>query len=138
MARDNTVTIEGNLTRDPELTFSAKGNAIMRTGLAWNQSSPDGQGGWNETAHFFDVTVFGDAAEHASTSLSKGMRVLVYGRLDYSTWSAEDGSPRSKVAIVAESVAPSLKWATAEVSKVAKTTAGSTMVNDVSDDDDVF
>jgi len=114
MARGNTTIIEGNLTRDPELKFSANGNAICNIGVAWSQYKPDAE----DIPHFFDVTVFGDMGENVASSMSRGDRVLVEARLDFSTWEDKDtGANRNKVSLVAEAVGPSLRWATAVTSK---------------------
>ncbi len=65
-----------------------------------------------QEASFFTVIVWRDQAEHAAESLSKGSRVVVVGRLQRA-WTAEDGSARSVVEVVAEELGPSLRWATA-------------------------
>ena len=111
MAFDNTVTVVGNITRDPELRFTPGGAAVANFGLAWNRKGRDGE----EIVSFFDITAWNQLAENASESLTKGMRVVVYGRLDQRSWETQDGDRRSKVEIVADDIAPSLKWATAEV-----------------------
>ena len=66
-----------------------------------------------QEASFFTVIVWRDQAEHAAESLSKGSRVVVVGRLQQRTWTAEDGNARSVVEVVAEELGPSLRWATA-------------------------
>ena len=113
MAFDNTVTVVGNITRDPELRFTPSGAAVANFGLAWNRKGRDGE----EIVSFFDVTAWNQLAENASESLSKGMRVVVYGRLDQRSWESGEGERRSKVEIIADDIAPSLKWATAEVTR---------------------
>ncbi len=113
MAFDNTTTVVGNITRDPELRFTPSGAAVANFGLAWNRKGRDGE----EIVSFFDVTAWNQLAENASESLSKGMRVVVYGRLDQRSWETQDGDRRSKVEIIADDIAPSLKWATAEVNR---------------------
>jgi single-strand DNA-binding protein len=113
MAYDNTVTIVGNMTRDPELRYTAKGVPVTDFGVAWNTKDKDG----NESVSFFDVTCWRDLAEHVAESLSKGTRVVVYGRIEQDTWENSDGEKRSKVKIVAEEIAPSLRWAVATVEK---------------------
>ena len=65
-----------------------------------------------QEASFFTVIVWRDQAEHAAQSLAKGSRVVVTGRLQQRAWSAEDGSARSVVEVVAEELGPSLRWAT--------------------------
>ena len=116
MAFDNTVTVVGNVTRDPELRFTPSGAAVANFGLAWNRKGRDGE----EIVSFFDITAWNQLAENASESLSKGMRVVVYGRLDQRSWETQDGDRRSKVEIVADEIAPSLRWATAEVARNAR------------------
>jgi single-strand DNA-binding protein len=66
---------------------------------------------------FFTVVVWRDQAEHAAESLAKGSRVVVMGRLQQRSWTAEDGSARSVVEVVAEELGPSLQWATATTTR---------------------
>lgn len=114
MAFDNTVTIVGNLTRDPELRFTPSGAPVANFGVAWNLKGRDGQ---EDKVSYFDVTCWRQLAENVSDSLTKGSRVVVYGRLDQRSWENQEGERRSKVEIIADDVAPSLKWATAEITK---------------------
>src|SRR3989449_11535641 len=105
MAGDiNRVTIVGRLTRDPELGHLPSGNAVLRLGVAVNGRQRDDAGNWIDKPNFFDVKVFGNQAETLAQHLSKGRRIGVDGRLDWSSWEAQDGSKRSKVEIVAQSV----------------------------------
>jgi len=120
MAYDNTVTIVGNMTRDPELRYTASGVAVTDFGVAWNTKDKDG----NESVSFFDVTCWRELAEHVAESLGKGNRVIVFGRLDQNTWETKDGDKRSKVRVMAEDVAPSLRWATANVERTPRTGDG--------------
>ena len=113
MACDNNVVRGGNVTRDPELRFTQGGAAVCSFGLAWNQRSQQGE----DKAHFFDISCWRDLAENVAESLTRGMRVVVYGRLDYRTWEGQNGEKRSAVQIVADEVSPSIRWATAQVSK---------------------
>ena len=69
---------------------------------------------------FFTVIVWRDQAEHAAESLTKGTRVVVMGRLQQRSWTAEDGSARSVVEVVAEELGPSLRWATATTTKARR------------------
>lgn len=119
MAYDNTITVTGNVTSTPELRYTASGTAIVTFGLAWNQKDKSGE----STPHFFDVTAWGSLGESVSTSVTKGARVTVNGRLNFSSWETSDGSKRSKVDVTAEDVGVSLKWAT--VSGISKTESGS-------------
>ena len=69
---------------------------------------------------FFTVVVWRDQAEHAAESLSKGSRVVVLGKLQQRTWTAEDGGARSTVEIVADELGPSLRWATATTTRTTR------------------
>ncbi len=120
MGFDNTVTVVGNVTRDPELRFAQSGTSIAQFGVAWNRRRQDQE----DEVSFFDVTCFGQMAENVSESLKKGARVVVYGRLEQRSWETEQGDRRSRVSIVAEDIAPSLKWATAAVTKNERSGGG--------------
>lgn len=105
MAGDiNRVTLVGRLTRDPELQYLQSGTAVLRLGVAVNGRQKDAAGNWADKPNFFDVKVFGGQAEMLNNHLAKGRRVGVDGRLDWSSWEAPDGSKRSKVEVVAQSV----------------------------------
>jgi single-strand DNA-binding protein len=77
---------------------------VLRLGVAVNGRQKDAAGNWVDKPNFFDVKVFGAQAEMLNNHLAKGRRVGVDGRLDWSSWEAPDGSKRSKVEIVAQSV----------------------------------
>lgn len=114
MAFGNTVTIVGNATRDPELRFTPSGTPICSFGVAWNRRFDRG-GEQVEEVSFFDVTCWSSLAENVAESITKGARVVVSGRLDQRSWETPEGERRSKVEIVAEDVAPSLRWASAQI-----------------------
>lgn len=123
MSYGNTVTITGNVTRDPELKYTQGGAAVTSFSVAWNTKSKEGK----ETVGFFDVVCWRDLAENVAESLTKGVRVVIHGRLDHQTWEDRNGGgKRSKVEIVADEVAPSLRWATATVTKTPRSEGGST------------
>ena len=118
MALGNTVNIVGNVTRDPELRFTPSGQAVANFGVAVNRRWQNRQTQeWGEAVSFFDVTCWGQLAENVAESVQKGTRVVVDGRLDQRSWETEQGDKRSKVEIVADEVAPSLRWATAQITK---------------------
>ncbi len=117
MANANTVTVVGNVTRDPELRFTSSGQAVATFGLAVNRSWKNRNDEWEESTSFFDVTCWAQMAENVAESVPKGARVVVTGRLDQRSWETQDGDKRSKVEIVADDVAPSLRWATAQITK---------------------
>jgi single-strand DNA-binding protein len=105
MAGDiNHVVIVGRLTRDPELRHLPSGTAVLQLGVAVNGRQRDDAGNWTDKPNFFDVKVFGNQAEMLANHLSKGRRIGVDGRLDWSSWEAQDGTKRTKVEIVANSV----------------------------------
>jgi single-strand DNA-binding protein len=74
-----------------------------------------------QEASFFTVIVWRDQAEHAAQSLAKGGRVVVIGRLQQRTWTAEDGSARSTIEVAADELGPSLRWATATTTRTTRT-----------------
>ncbi len=115
---DSTVTVVGNLTRDPEIRYTTGGAAKASFGMAvsrrWqNRQSQE----WEEQTSFFNVVCWREMAENVSESLGKGSRVVVTGRLEQRSWETENGEKRSVVEIVADEVGPSLRWATAQVTR---------------------
>ena len=104
MSDINRVTLVGRLTRDPELRALPSGTSVLNLGLAVNGRQKDQSGNWIDKPNFFDVKVFGGQAEMLANHLAKGRRIGVDGRLDWSSWEAQDGGKRSKVEIVAQSV----------------------------------
>ncbi len=99
----NSVLIEGNLTRDPELSYTGKGTAVAKLGVANNRWFKQEDELQKETS-FFDVTVWGHQAEVCEQYLKKGRGVRVVGRLRQDRWQDPEGNPRSRVEIVAEHV----------------------------------
>jgi len=120
MAFNNTLTIIGNVTRDPELRYIPSGTAVTSFGLAWNLRKQNG----DEEAMFFNVTCWRSLAENVAESITKGARVIVTGRLDYRSYETQDGEKRNVVEIQAEEIGPSLQWATANVERNARTEGG--------------
>jgi single-strand DNA-binding protein len=115
---DNSITLVGNITRDPELRFTNTGQANVTFGLAVNRRWQNRQTQeWEEATSFFDVVCWREMAENVSESLTRGSRVIVNGRLEQRSWETQDGDKRSKVEVVADEIGPSLRWATAAVTK---------------------
>ena len=75
---------------------------------------------WEQEPSFFTVIVWRDQAEHAAQSLAKGSRVVVLGRLQQRSWTAEDGSARQVVEVLAEELGPSLRWASATTTRATR------------------
>lgn len=112
----STVTVVGNITRDLELRYTPSGTAKTAFGLAENRRWTNRQtGASEESTSFFNIVAWGTLAENIATSLGKGDRVIVTGRLDQRSWEADDGGKRSVVEIVADSIGPDLRFATAEI-----------------------
>ena len=117
----NNVTVVGNITRDPEMRFTANGRSTTNFGIAVNRSWRNQQTNeWEERTSFFNVVSWGNLADNVGSSLKKGMRVLVTGRLEQRSWETEQGDKRSVVEIVADEVGPSLLFATAEVHRIER------------------
>ena len=115
---DNNVTVIGNVTRDPELRFTPSGQAIATFGLAVNRRWQNRQTQeWEEQVSFFDVTCWAQLGQNVSDTLVKGSRAIVSGRLEQRSWETDQGDKRSKVEIIADEVGPSLRWATAEITR---------------------
>jgi len=115
---DNTVTVIGNVTRDPELRFTPSGQAIASFGLAVNRRWQNRQTQeWEENVSFFDITCWAQLGQNVSDTLVKGARAIVTGRLEQRSWETDQGDKRSKVEIIADEVGPSLRWATADITK---------------------
>ena len=125
MSNGNSVTLVGNITRDPELRFTPSGQATASFGLAVNRRWQDRQTNeWQEATSFFDVVCWREMAENASESLTRGSRVIVTGRLEQRSWENQEGEKRSKIEVVADEIGPSLRWATATVTKNERRSPG--------------
>ncbi len=112
----NSVTLVGNLTRDPELRYTPSGAATCQFGIAVNrrwQNKTNSE--WEEATSFFNVVAWRELAENVGESLQKGSRVLVTGRLEQRSWDTPEGEKRSVIEVIADEVGPSLRWATAQV-----------------------
>jgi len=126
MANGNNVELIGNITRDPELRFTPSGAAVANFGLAVNRRWQNRQTNeWEEQVSFFDIVAWRELAENVAESLTKGSRVMVTGRLDQRSWETDNGEKRSKVEVVADEVGPSLRWATAQVTRNERRDGGS-------------
>src|SRR6516225_5972022 len=122
MATDtNSITISGNITREPEMRYTPSGVSKVTFGVAVNRSWRNQQTQeWEEQTSFFNVVAWRQLAENVGASLAKGSRVIVSGRLEQRSWETDQGEKRSVVEIVADDIAASLRFATAEVHKVER------------------
>jgi single-strand DNA-binding protein len=118
---NSTTTITGNLTREPEIRYTKEGQATTTLGVAVNRRWQDkSTQEWQEAVSFFDVVCWRDLAENVALSLSKGMRVVVTGRMEQRSWETDEGEHRSKVEIVADEIGPSLRFATCDVQRTER------------------
>jgi single-strand DNA-binding protein len=113
---DNNVTLVGNITRDPELRFTQGGQAVASFGLAVNRRYQQ-NGEWQEKTSFINITAWGQLGENSASSLTKGARVIVNGRLEQREYETREGDKRNVVEVVADEIGPSLRWATAQVER---------------------
>jgi len=128
---DVTITLSGNITREPELKFTKTGQAQTRFAIAVNRRWQNKQTqNWEEQVSFFDVTSWGPLAENAAKSLKKGHRVLVTGRLEQRSWETPEGDKKSTVEVVAEDIAPSLRFSVAIPVTATKSTPTTTNPDD--------
>jgi single-strand DNA-binding protein len=116
----NNVTVVGNLTADPELRFTASGVAMVNLSVADSRRYQDRNGEWQEDTSFFRGTCWRDMAENVAESLTKGARVVISGRLKQRTWETNEGEKRSVVELDIQEIGPSLRWATATVTKTPR------------------
>jgi len=112
----NHVTLIGNLVEDPELRFTPAGVAMAKVRFAVNRRYQR-NGEWQEETSFFGGTLWREAAENAAESLQKGMRVIVVGSLEQRSWETSEGEKRSVVEVRIDELGPSVRWATATVTK---------------------
>lgn len=116
------VTLTGRLTRDPELTYSAKGTAVARFSVVTSRRVKDQQtGDWrDEQTTFWDCVAFGQFAENITESLVKGTAVIVTGHAYQEEWEDKTGQKRKSVKVTCEDVAPSLRFASAQIKKAER------------------
>ena len=126
MANDNVITIVGNLTDDPELRYTPNGVAVTNMRVAVNRRMFNKESNsWDDKLDgYFTVNVWRDHAENVAESLKRGTRVLVTGRLISRSYENKEGETRWVTEIEADEVCPSLRWATAKVSKVNRSSGG--------------
>jgi single-strand DNA-binding protein len=102
MASYNRIVLLGNLTRDPQLSYTPSNTAVCKFGLATNHRFRDKEGNTREDTCFVDCTVFGRAGETFNQYMSKGRPVLIEGRLSWSQWTTPEGDKRSKHEVIVD------------------------------------
>lgn len=120
MSGETSITIIGNLTADPELRFTPSGSPVANFTVASTPRTFDKQANdWKDgEAMFLNCSVWRQPAENVAETLSRGMRVIVQGRLKSRTYETKDGERRTVFEVEVEEVGPCLRYATAKVTKV--------------------
>ncbi|HEV2345619.1 MAG TPA: single-stranded DNA-binding protein [Actinocrinis sp.] len=126
MAGETVITVVGNLTDDPELRFTPSGAAVASFTVASTPRAFDkNTNEWKDgDALFLRCSIWRQAAENVAESLTKGMRVVVQGRLRQRSYETREGEKRTVVELDVEEVGPSLKYATAKVTKASRGAGG--------------
>jgi single-strand DNA-binding protein len=126
MAGETTITVIGNLTNDPELRFTPSGSAVANFAIAstprtFDRASSEWKDG--ETL-FLRAAVWREAAENVAESLTKGMRVIVSGRLKSRSYETKEGEKRTVIELAVDEIGPSLRYAKAKVNRTQRTQDG--------------
>jgi single-strand DNA-binding protein len=125
-AGDTQITIAGNLVDDPELRFTPAGQPVARFRVASTPRLRDNQTGeWKDgDSLFLTCNVWRQAAENVAESLTRGMRVIVSGRLRQRSYETREGDKRTVYEVEVDDVGPSLRNASAKVNRAARSGAG--------------
>ncbi|MEB4614873.1 single-stranded DNA-binding protein, partial [Leucobacter sp. M11] len=119
MAGETVITVVGNLTADPELRFTNSGVALATFTIASTPRTFDRQANeWKDgEALFMRASVWREFAEHVASSLTKGSRVVATGRLKQRSYETKEGEKRSSIELEVDEIGPSLRYATAQVTR---------------------
>lgn len=124
MAGETVVTVVGNATADPELRFTPSGAGVAKFTIASTARQLDkASGEWKDSDPvFLQCSAWRDLAEHVAETVTKGMRLIVQGRLKQENWEDKNGGgKRSRLVLEVDEIGPSLRWATAAVTKAQST-----------------
>jgi single-strand DNA-binding protein len=124
MARETTLTVIGNLTADPDLRITPNGATVTSFTVASTPRTLDrASNEWKDgQALFLRCSIWRQPAEHVAESLTKGARVIVVGRLKQRSYETTDGETRTVFELDVDEVGPSLRYATAKVTRAARGT----------------
>lgn len=130
---ETVITIVGNLTADPELRTTGQGAQVASFTIANTPRQYNRQTGQYEDgdALFLRCSAWNDLAQHCVRSLAKGMRVIAQGRLKQHSYQAQDGTNRTVVELQVDEIGPSLRYATAQVSRIDRRPQGPVYGNPV-------
>lgn len=125
MAGETVITVVGNLTADPELRYTQNGLAVANFTIASTPRTYDRQANeWKDgDALFLRASVWREFAEHVAGSLTKGMRVVAQGRLTQKAYTDKEGNQRTSIELEIDEIGPSLRYATAQVTRAASGTS---------------
>ena len=126
MAGETTITVIGNLTNDPELRFTPSGSAVANFTIASTPRTFDRQSNeWKDgETLFLRAAVWREAAENVAESLTKGMRVIVTGRLKSRSYETKEGEKRTVIELEVDEIGPSLRYANAKVNRTQRSGGG--------------
>ena len=126
MAGDTVITVVGNLTGDPELRFTPSGAAVANFTIASTPRTFDRQSNeWKDgDTLFMRCSIWREAAENVAESLTKGMRVIASGRLVQRSYDTREGEKRTVVELQVDEVGPSLRYASAKVTRAQRSGGG--------------
>jgi len=126
MAGETTITVVGNLTNDPELRFTPSGSAVANFTIASTPRTFDRQSNeWKDgETLFLRASVWREAAENVAESLTKGMRVIVSGRLKSRSYETKEGEKRTVIELEVDEIGPSLRYANAKVNRTQRSGGG--------------
>ncbi len=122
MSGETTITVIGNLTNDPELRFTPSGSAVANFTVASTPRTFDRQSNeWKDgETLFLRASVWREAAENVAESLTKGMRVIVSGRLKSRSYDTKEGEKRTVIELEVDEIGPSLRYANAKVNRTQR------------------
>ena len=126
MAGETVITVVGNLTADPELRYTQNGLAVANFTIASTPRTLDrGSNEWKDgEALFLRASVWREFAEHVAGSLTKGSRVIATGRLKQRSYETKEGEKRTSIELEVDEIGPSLRYATAQVTRAASSRDG--------------
>ena len=126
MAGETVITLVGNLTNDPELRFTPSGSAVANFTVASTPRTFDRQSNeWKDgETLFLRASVWREAAENVAETLTKGMRVIVQGRLKSRSYETKEGEKRTVMELEVDEIGPSLRYASAKVTRTQRSGGG--------------
>ena len=133
MAGETVITVIGNLTADPELRTIGSGASVASFTIASTPRTFNRQSGqWEDgQALFMRCSAWRELADHCAQSLTKGMRVIAQGRLQQRSYQANDGTNRTVVEMQVDEIGPSLRYATAQVTRQSSGFSGGTVMSEI-------